>query len=237
MCIRDRDNYLPFGVQLVSKLARDIDAFRKKSNAYLPDGKLQVTVDHGVVESLVISVQHRTDADLNALEQTVVKEVASPLLTQENPPRIYFNNRSQFVNGGFANDTGLSGRKLAVDTYGGLVPHGGGALSGKDPSKVDRAAAYMARHVAKSIVANQVAKSCLVAVAYIFGNEHPVMLDVRIDDDSASKKVLDLIRTRFDFRPQAIEERLSLRQQKYRPTSIYGHFSNPNFTWESVSAL
>lgn len=141
------------------------------------------------------------------------------------------NPTGTFVQGGFAADTGLTGRKLMVDTYGGLIPHGGGAFSGKDPTKVDRSASYMARFAAKNIVANGLAKNCLVSVAYAIGREDPVMLRATSGE---GKDLTPHLKKHFDFRPRAIMERLSLRRPIYRQTAAYGHFGRelPEFTWE-----
>ena len=124
-----------------------------------------------------------------------------------------------------------------IDTYGGLVTHGGGAFSGKDPSKIDRSAAYMARFVAKNIVANGLEKECKIAVAYLFGEEQPTMLNVSTDKESKSTKLKQFILSKFDFRPNAIIELLKLKNPIYQPTSIYGHFSNPNYNWEQIISL
>jgi S-adenosylmethionine synthetase len=147
---------------------------------------------------------------------------------------ILINPTGKFVQGGFAADTGLTGRKIMVDTYGGLVLHGGGCFSGKDPTKVDRSAAYMARFVAKSIVANGLARECLVSVAYAIGQAEPVMLEVY---DEQGRSLTKLIKKKFDFRPQAIIERLDLRRPIYRQTASFGHFTDLNYPWEKIIDL
>jgi S-adenosylmethionine synthetase len=139
-----------------------------------------------------------------------------------------------FLQGGFAADTGLTGRKIMVDTYGGLIPHGGGAFSGKDATKVDRSAAYMARWAAKNIVANGLARECLVAVAYAIGHEEPLMVLAR---DEKGEDISHLLKGRFDFRPGAIIERLDLRRPIYAQTASYGHFGRPGLPWEEVVDL
>lgn len=138
------------------------------------------------------------------------------------------------MKGGFSVDTGLSGRKIINDTYCGLVPHGGGSFSGKDPSKVDRSATYMARFVAKNVVSNNLAKYCLVSLAYAFGVEEPIMLNIQTDSTINDNKLNKLIHEKFDFRPNAIIERLDLKNVKYRNTSLYGHFTDKNYTWEKI---
>ena len=137
----------------------------------------------------------------------------------------------RFVQGGFAGDTGLTGRKIMVDTYGGLAPHGGGCFSGKDPTKVDRSAAYMARFAAKNIVAKGLAKKCLIAVSYAIGKERPLMVEAV---DEKGNDLSKLVKERFDFRPQAIIERLDLQKPIYKKTSTYGHFGKLGLPWESL---
>lgn len=160
------------------------------------------------------------------------------MLNLSDVKTVYFNHRSNFLLGGFEADTGLSGRKIVMDTYCGLAPHGGGSFSGKDPSKVDRTAAYMARYVAKSIVANGLASTCVVSLAYAFGCESPVMLDLQVDGTTAPQAMLDLIKQRFDFRPDAMIERLSLLSKVlYSRTTNYGHFSDNAHPWEQVVKL
>lgn len=168
----------------------------------------------------------------DSLFNNVVNAVIPDLPRQ----RVSINKDAGFVKGGFCNDTGLTGRKIIVDTYGGLAPHGGGAFSGKDPSKVDRSAAYMARYVAKNIVANGYADECIISVAYEFGAESPVMLSAITDNPSNRKAILAIVKS-FDFRPEAIIERLSLRRIKYLPTSVYCHFTNPKYPWEQIIKL
>ena len=141
------------------------------------------------------------------------------------------NPRGAFTIGGFTADTGLTGRKLMVDTYGGILPHGGGAFSGKDPTKVDRSAAYMARFVAKNLVANHFAKRSLVSVAYAIGKAEPLMVHA-IDEEG--KDIGEVVRKNFDFRPAAIIERLRLREPRYQRTAAYGHFGRNEFPWEEI---
>ena len=147
---------------------------------------------------------------------------------------IFINPTGRFVIGGFAGDSGLTGRKLMVDTYGGLLPHGGGAFSGKDSTKVDRSAAYMSRFAAKNIVANGLASTCLVSVAYAIGRAEPVMLRAGSQD---GKDLSDIVKRNFDFRPKAIIERLNLEKPIFRATAAYGHFGRPGFPWEEIVKL
>lgn len=230
-------NYLPYGVYIVNAVAKEIDLLRKRSHAYLPDGKVQITVENGCIDSLIISVQHSKNSDIEQIKNLVLSQAVSKILPIESIREVFFNHNSTFYNGGFSNDTGLSGRKIINDTYCGLVPHGGGSFSGKDPTKVDRSAAYMARFVAKNIVANKFAKSCLVSVAYAFGLERPVMLKVHTDKPKKDSQILDLIRANFDFRPRAIIERLDLTNAQYRKTATYGHFFDRQYNWEQIVSI
>ena len=144
------------------------------------------------------------------------------------------NPTGSFSVGGFAADAGLTGRKIMVDTYGGLMPHGGGAFSGKDPSKVDRSAAYMCRFAAKNLVANGLAKSAMVSVAYAIGKDEPLMINAK---DARGNDLSGLVREKFDFRPRAIIERLDLKRPIYFPTASYGHFTNSAYPWEEIVKL
>lgn len=185
---------------------------------------------------MIINVQHKENVHPDFIENEIKQKVLTQLIDCINVD-IQINRKSKFYKGGFVNDTGLTGRKIMIDTYGGLVTHGGGAFSGKDPSKIDRSAAYMARFVAKNIVANGLEKECKIAVAYLFGEEQPTMLNVSTDKESNSTKLKQFILSKFDFRPNAIIELLKLKNTIYQPTSIYGHFSNPNYNWEQIISL
>ena len=225
-------NFLPYGYWLVNTLAKRLDLYREKTDAFLPDGKIQLTMCKDNIVNLTINVQHLQDADLAHLNACIRENI----LYDVEASNFVINEDSGFIRGGFDNDTGLTGRKIIIDTYGGLVPHGGGAFSGKDPSKVDRSAAYMCRFVAKNIVANGYAKECCVSVAYNFGKESPSMLHV-VTDGVSSSAIIDMVRRKFDFRPRAIIERLDLKKTKYMPTATYGHFTNPDYPWEKVISI
>ena len=229
---RSKYNYLPYGYWLVNTIAKRLDSYREKTNAFLPDGKVQAVLCENNVEKLTVNVQHKADADLESLRSCIKDDV----LYDIDATNIVIDEDTGFIRGGFENDTGLTGRKIMVDTYGGLVPHGGGAFSGKDPSKVDRSAAYMCRFVAKNIVANGYAQECCVSVSYDFGQEHPAMLHV-IVDGAYSSAVMEIVKTNFDFRPQAIIERLDLKKMKYMQTATYGHFTNPDYPWEQIITI
>lgn len=226
--------FLPKPVVLAHRLAWGLSNLRKTHRDFTwlrPDGKTQVTMEKGKVTTVIVSCQHREGMDQGELRELLVQHLIAPTIGGVEDVRVYVNPTGNFVLGGFTADTGLTGRKLMVDTYGGLIPHGGGAFSGKDPSKVDRSAAYMARYAAKNIVANGLAKNCLVSVAYAIGKEQPVMLTARSGD---GKDHSEYLREHFDFRPRAIIERLGLRRPMYRSTAAYGHFGRDEFPWEHI---
>lgn len=164
----------------------------------------------------------------------LIKHLIKPVVGDIKDIEVLVNPTGLFVIGGFESDTGLTGRKVIVDTYGGLVPHGGGCFSGKDPTKVDRSAAYMCRFVAKNLVANKMAKKVLVSVSYAIGRAEPLMVDA-VDQDGKSHA--KFVEKHFDFKPNAIIERLDLRRPIYLQTAAYGHFGNPDFPWEQIIKL
>lgn len=225
---------LPKAVVLSHALARGLESLRRKNPdcAWLrPDGKTQVTIQDGKIKTILVSTQHALEVDQETIRKTLIEKLIAPLVEDVSLIEILTNPTGLFVQGGFLADTGLTGRKIMVDTYGGLAPHGGGAFSGKDATKVDRSAAYMARFVAKNIVAHGLAKSCLVSVAYAIGRAEPVMVEaVNEKGERIDPKILQT----FDFRPKAIIERLGLRRPIFKQTAAYGHFGNPAFPWEEV---
>jgi len=221
-----------------------------KASKLEPDSKSQVTMqyENGVptkVTSVVISTQH--SAEVN---QAQVKEIVRPYLEKSIPKNLlsdlrdeefYVNPTGQFIIGGPDGDSGLTGRKIIVDTYGGAAPHGGGAFSGKDPSKVDRSAAYAARYVAKNVVASKIANKCLIQLAYAIGVSKPlsIYVDLFDGDEEKSKHVENLIQENFDLSPRGIREMLSLNKPIYERTAAYGHFgrkhgSDGSFSWEKT---
>ena len=230
-------NLLPYGVYLVNAIAKEIDDFRKKTNLYLPDGKVQLTLVGDNVETLVICVQHREETNISELKKKILSRIFDIFPEIKMASNIYFNYNSSFINGGFSIDTGLSGRKIIADTYCGLIPHGGGSLSGKDPYRMDRAGAYMTRYVAKNLVANNLCKNCLVSVAYVFGSDEPVMLNVKSDIPSKDKALTEIVRKRFDFTPKGIIEILNLYNTVFFPTATYGHFTNKDYPWENIISI
>lgn len=225
--------FLPRGIPLVHALVRGLEELRKSGKALWlkPDGKSQITMERGRVRTVLISCQHDEYVSQNEIREALTRLLIQPLLGDTADIEILVNPTGKFVLGGFSADTGLTGRKLMVDTYGGLIPHGGGCFSGKDPSKVDRSAAYMARFAAKNIVASGGAKKCLISIAYAIGREEPLMVHA-VDENG--KDVSRIVREKFDFRPRAIIERLGLRRPLYRQTATYGHFGREGLPWERI---
>ena len=226
--------YMPKGVVLVHKLTRGLEELRvkKKISWLLPDGKAQVTINSGRTQTILVSCNHKKSVSLEIIRKTIIDKLIKPLVGNITDINILVNPTGKFVVGGFAADTGLTGRKIMVDTYGGLIPHGGGCFSGKDPTKVDRSGAYMARFVAKNLVAQGAARSCLVSVAYAIGKAEPLM--VRAVDEKG-KSFSSLVKRSYDFRPLAIIERLNLRRPIYEQTAAYGHFGKEGLPWEEIS--
>lgn len=220
---------MPRGVVLAHALTRRLEELRRNGEvAWLrPDGKAQVTMQDGEVATVLVSTQHAEAVGQEEIRRTVVEKVVEVIDGIEGV-EVLVNPTGKFVLGGFDADTGLTGRKIMVDTYGGLAPHGGGAFSGKDATKVDRSAAYMSRFVARHIVASGHAKACLVSVAYAIGRAEPVMVSA-VDE---SGRDLSVLARAFDFRPAAIIERLGLARPIFRQTASYGHFGRPGFPWE-----
>jgi S-adenosylmethionine synthetase len=227
--------FMPKPVVLAQRLAWGLTDLRRNNPQFSwlrPDGKTQVTIENGGVATVVVSAQHREDMPQAEVRRLLVQHLIQPVIGDADEIRILINPTGAFVRGGFAADTGLTGRKIMVDTYGGLIPHGGGAFSGKDPTKVDRSAAYMARYAAKNIVANGLAKNCMVSVAYAIGKDEPVMLVAKSGD---GRDLSAYLKQHFDFRPRAIIERLGLRRPMYRATAAYGHFGRDEFPWEHIA--
>lgn len=228
--------YLPRGVVLVHALANGLDNLRRTNTLtwLKPDGKTQVTVENGKVLSVLVSAQHLPEVAQEQIKQDLVQKLIQPLLGDLTGVEILVNPSGAFTQGGFAADSGVTGRKIMVDTYGGLVPHGGGCFSGKDPTKVDRSAAYMCRFVAKNLVAAGYGKECLVAVAYAIGRPEPLMIEAYNEEKNDLSAV---VRRNFDFRPRAIIERLALQRPIYRATAAYGHFGKDDLPWEAIVAI
>jgi len=228
---------LPRGVVYAANIVKALDSAKIHAALpwLLPDGKAQVTMDEDRLRVVVVSVQHRAGTALEEIERGVRELVLEPLFGDELlSAEVIINPSGQFTIGGFDADTGLTGRKIMIDTYGGIVAHGGGCFSGKDATKVDRSAAYMARFAAKSLVAAGYASEVIVSVAYAIGRAEPVMLRAM---NGSGADLTPVLARHFDFRPGAIAERLGLRDPLYRRTAAYGHFSNPTFPWEQIAEL
>jgi len=222
--------FLPLGVVLAHKLTKGLENLRRHGVKWiLPDGKAQVTIQDGKIKTILVSTQHGAEIEHDDIQKKLVEKLIAPIVGDLEGIHILINPTGKFVQGGFDADTGLTGRKIMVDTYGGLIPHGGGAFSGKDPSKVDRSAAYMSRFVAKNLVAKGLAKKCLVSVAYAIGVAEPLMVEA-INEDGES--LGEYVKKHYDFRPLAIIERLDLRRPIYQKTASYGHFGRDEFPWE-----
>ncbi|MBI2677054.1 MAG: methionine adenosyltransferase [Candidatus Yanofskybacteria bacterium] len=227
---------LPLPVVLAHKLTKGLEELRRKNPQFSwlrPDGKSQVTVAGKKVSAVVVSCQHDEKMGLSEIRELLTKKLIKPVVGSGNY-QVLINPTGRFVVGGFTADTGLTGRKIMVDTYGGLIPHGGGCFSGKDASKVDRSAAYMARFAAKNIVANKLAKKCLVSIAYAIGKKEPLMVEVETYKTGDEKRIKKVIAEKFDFSPLAIIERLGLRKPIFTQTATYGHFSKPSLPWEKI---
>ncbi len=246
---RETDELMPLPIAMAHRLAKRLADVRKAGVVpYLrPDGKSQVSVEYADgkpvrVDTVLISTQHREEVDVETLlAPDVTAEVIEPVLREfadldATGVRILVNPTGRFEIGGPKADTGLTGRKIIVDTYGGMAPHGGGAFSGKDPTKVDRSAAYMARYVAKTVVASGLADRCQLQVAYAIGTAHPVslMLETFGTEQADPDKLVSAVWELFDFRPAAIIRQLDLRRPIYQDTSAYGHFGRKEFPWEAT---
>ena len=239
---------MPLPIHLSHRLVeRQADMRRDgRLNWLRPDAKSQVTLRYvngkpDSIDTIVLSTQHSPDISLEKLREAVIEEIIKPVLPKElikGEIKYLVNPTGRFVIGGPQGDCGLTGRKIIVDTYGGAAPHGGGAFSGKDPSKVDRSAAYAGRYVAKNIVAAGLATKCLVQISYAIGVAQPtsVMVSTFGTGKVSDEKISELVRTHFDLRPKGIVKMLNLLRPIYRKTAAYGHFGReePEFTWEAT---
>lgn len=248
---KETETLMPLPIFLAHKLSRRLTYVRKKGilDFLRPDGKTQVAVEYEDgkpirIDNVVIAAQHDENVRYEDLRDAIIKEVIYPSLPEnliDDNLRIFINTTGRFVIGGPMGDCGMTGRKIIQDTYGGMASHGGGAFSGKDPSKVDRSAAYMARYIAKNIVAADLAEMCEVQIAYVIGVAEPVSVLVNTNGTGVvSDEILTkAIREVFDLRPYFIIERLKLKRPIYKETSCYGHFGreHPDFTWEKTDAV
>ena len=249
---RETKELMPAPITFAHELTRRLAAVRKGGIVpfLLPDGKSQVTVLYGEdgapqrFDTIVISTQHRAEASLEQVREAVIEEVikkAVPSRLLDEKTRIFVNPTGRFVIGGPHGDSGLTGRKIIVDTYGGYARHGGGAFSGKDPTKVDRSAAYAARHAAKNVVAAGLARQCEIALAYAIGVAQPVSFQVNTRGTGIlpDEEIAKLVEKVFDMRPDAIIKRLNLRRPIYRQTAAYGHFGRTDIDlpWEKLDQV
>ena len=247
----ETDEYMPLPISLAHRLARRLAKIRKEDVlTYLrPDGKTQVTVEYEDgkpvhIDTIVISTQHSPEVTREQIEKDLIENVIKPEIPDglfDEKTKLFINPTGRFVIGGPQGDSGLTGRKIIVDTYGGMARHGGGAFSGKDPTKVDRSAAYAARYVAKNIVAAGLADKCEIQLAYAIGVAHPVSIHVEtfgtghVDTDT----IVALIRKHFDLRPAGIIEMLDLQRPIYKQTAAYGHFgrNDLHLPWEQLDKV
>ncbi len=245
----ETETFMPMPIFLAHKLAKRLaDVRKEKIIDYIrPDGKVQVTVEYEKdkpkrIDTIVVSTQHLETVDLDKLKKDIKEKVINPILPNElldEYTKYYINPTGRFVIGGPLGDSGLTGRKIIVDTYGGYSRHGGGAFSGKDPTKVDRSAAYMARFIAKNIVANGFARKCEIQLSYAIGVAQPV--SIYVDTFGTGKipesDIVKIIKNKFNLTPKGIIETLNLRTPIYKKTTNYGHFGKNDLSWEKIIKL
>ncbi len=239
-------NYMPYAIDMAHKLAKRLADVRKENEiTYLrPDGKTQVTVEYEDnmpkrIDTILISTQHLEEVTMDSLKKDLIEKVINVVVPKEmmdENTKIYINPTGRFVIGGPLGDTGLTGRKIIVDTYGGYSRHGGGAFSGKDASKVDRSASYMLRYIAKNIVANGYAKKCELQVSYAIGMEKPISIWVNTfgTNKIPEEDIIKMIEEKFDLTPNGIIKYLDLKKPIYTKTTNYGHFGKEEMPWEKV---
>ena len=245
----ETEEYMPMAITLAHKLTRRLTEVRKSGllNYLRPDGKSQVTVEYEDgkvkrIDTVVVSTQHSETVSTETLREDIKREVILACLPAnliDENTKFFINPTGRFEIGGPHGDSGLTGRKIIVDTYGGSCPHGGGAFSGKDPTKVDRSAAYMARYICKNVVAAGLADECTLEVAYAIGVAKPVSLFVNTKGTGklADGEIADIIAKEFDLRPYSIIKTLDLRKPIYKKTAAYGHFGRSEFPWERLDRV
>ena len=245
----ETENFLPMPINLSHKLARRLSEVRKNGELpYLrPDGKVQVTVEYEDdrpvrIDTIVISTQHKENVDLEVLKSDIKDKVINKVIDKgllDNNTKYFINPTGRFVIGGPLGDTGLTGRKIIVDTYGGFSRHGGGAFSGKDATKVDRSGSYMARYIAKNIVANGLAKKCEIQISYAIGVAKPVSIfvDTFGTGKVSDEKIIEIVKNNFNLTPRGIIDCLDLEKPIYTQTTNYGHFGKENLPWEKIIKL
>ena len=245
----ETENLMPMPIFLAHALSKRLTEVRKQDIIdYLrPDGKVQVTVEYEDdkpirVHTIVISTQHNADVDMKTLRKDIKEKVINAIVPEkllDENTKYYINPTGRFVIGGPLGDSGLTGRKIIVDTYGGYSRHGGGAFSGKDATKVDRSASYMARHLAENIVANKLAKKCEIQLSYAIGVAKPISIYVETFGTAKipESEIIDKINNKFDLTPRGIINYLKLQEPIYRKTTNYGHFGKENLPWEKIVEL
>ena len=245
----ETENYMPYAIDMAHKLAKRLADVRKENEiTYLrPDGKTQVTIEYEDdipkrIDTILISTQHLEEVTMDRLKKDLIEKVINVVVPKEmmdENTKIYINPTGRFVIGGPLGDTGLTGRKLIVDTYGGYSRHGGGAFSGKDASKVDRSASYMLRYIAKNIVANGYAKKCELQVSYAIGMEKPISIWINTfgTNKIPEEDIIKIIEEKFDLTPNGIIKYLDLKKPIYTKTTNYGHFGKEEMPWEKVIAI
>ena len=245
---KETEEYMPLAISLAHKLAKRLTEVRKENiiKDLGPDGKTQVTIEYedGVpkrVDTIIISTQTKEDKDLNILREELTNEVINKVISKEllKDTKILINPTGRFVIGGPLGDSGLTGRKIIVDTYGGYSPHGGGAFSGKDPTKVDRSASYMARFIAKNIVANNYANICEVELSYAIGVKEPISVYINTHNTNtiSEEEILEKVKEKISLTPQGIINYFDLRRPIYTKTTNYGHFGKTDVPWEEIIVL
>mgnify|MGYP004459511227 FL=1 len=240
----ESEDYMPYPISIANRLAKKLAEVRKNGEIpYLKsDGKVQVTVEYVNdepfrIDTILVSTQHSENVDIEILQKDIFKKVIMPIVKEDMidvETKFYINPTGRFVLGGAIADTGLTGRKIMVDTYGGLAHHGGGAFSGKDGTKVDRSASYMLRHIAKNVVANGLARKCEIQLSYAIGVREPISIYINCFNTNRVPEwlIIKLIRSKFDLTPQGIIEYLKLKEPIFSKTTNYGHFGREGFAWE-----
>ena len=242
----ETEELMPLPISLAHKLAKRLATVRKENiiNYLRPDGKVQVTVEYEDespvrVDTIVISTQHEENVDLDVLKRDIKEEVINKIVPKElldSKTKYFINPTGRFVIGGPLGDSGLTGRKIIVDTYGGYSRHGGGAFSGKDPTKVDRSATYMLRHIAKNIVANKLADKCEIQISYAIGVKEPLSIYINTFETGkiSDEEIIKIIKEKFDLTPNGIINYLNLREPIFSKTTNYGHFGKEELEWDKI---